>query len=471
MKKAFDENVSRARPRLRIGLFTEAVEAAAEALAAHAGGGGAVSEAESTPPPSAATVAPPAAMEQQPLRREVPDSHSVRHTEEIRPRVRAVEENGPPQPRAERISSLQAELQKVKALNLALSQDLEAARAQAEKATEEARIRMEESRRVSAEIQGRAQLLEVLERELSSIEAECDDEVGVKKDLRPRDRLAGLRRSLGKPAASLGNRKQLFLNLKGGTGKTSLSTSYAFRMAELGHSVLLVDLDSQGHATKCLGYDGEHFPRTLLDVLVRRTPLRDVVQRSLLPNLDFVPSNLAMGTVELSLMPLSGREYRLRNALKAIEGRYDLVVFDAPPSFGLLNLNALLACEDLFVPVLADFLSFHGLKLLFETVHGLEEDLGHVLEHVFIVINAFNATFKLATETAVALEEHYPEFLMSTIVRQCTKFAQASAEGLPVSLAYPESKGAHDIDALVAECWARIHRTATTRDGSTRRAS
>ena len=110
-----------------------------------------------------------------------------------------------------------------------------------------------------------------------------------------------------------------------------------------------------------------------------------------------------MSTIELALMPLAGREFKLRSALKElVEGEagtaYDFTVLDAPPSFGLLNLNALMAANDLVVPVLADFLSFHGLKLLFETVQSLEEDLQHVLDHIFIVINGFNASFKLAKE-------------------------------------------------------------------------
>ena len=293
----------------------------------------------------------------------------------------------------------------------------------------------------------------------------------LKKDEYTAEELWGLRGKLGKLPASMGHRKQLFLNFKGGTGKTSLSTSYVFRLAELGYSVLLVDLDSQGHATKCIGYEGEDFERTLLDVLVRKKPLAEVVQHTPVPNLDFIPSNLAMSTVDLSLMPMAGREFKLRNALKEIDDRYDFIVFDAPPSFGLLNLNALMACGDLFVPVLADFLSFHGLKLLFETVHSLEEDLNHVLEHIFIVINAYNATFKLAKEAVQALREHYPEFLLPTIVRQCTKFAQASSEGVPVFLADPNCKGAQDVDAMVTEALVRITRSAAQRAGSARRAS
>ncbi|MBX5481859.1 MAG: ParA family protein [Myxococcaceae bacterium] len=296
-------------------------------------------------------------------------------------------------------------------------------------------------------------------------------QAALKKDPYTAADLWELRGTLQKYPRPIGHRKQLFLNFKGGTGKTSLSSSYAYRLAELGYSVLLVDLDSQGHATKCLGFEGEDFDKTLLDVLVRKTPLTEVIQHTPLPNLDFIPSNLSMSTVDLSLMPMAGREFKLRNALREVEARYDVIVFDAPPSFGLLNLNALMATDDLFVPVLADFLSFHGLKLLFETVHSLEEDLDHMLANVFIVINAFNATFKLAKEAVEALREHYPEYLLPTVVRQCTKFAQASSEGVPVFVADPECKGAQDIEAMITEALERITRSPAREAGASRQVS
>jgi chromosome partitioning protein len=294
-----------------------------------------------------------------------------------------------------------------------------------------------------------AQLLKVEPRELANT---------LHKDSYTALDLLALRQQMRRRPPPLGPRRQLFLNFKGGTGKTSLSTSYAFRMAETGYRVLLLDLDSQGHATKCLGLDGESFEKTLLDVLVKKTPMAQVIVQSGMPQLDLVPSNLTMSTVDLALMPLSGREFKLRNALKEVEGQYDLTVLDAPPSFGLLNLNALMAADDLIVPVLADFLSFHGLKLLFETVQGLEEDLGHHLDHVFIVINAFNATFKLAKEAQEALQQHYGDYLCKTVVRQCTKFAQASSEGRPVFVADPESKGATDLQSLIDELMGELTR-------------
>ena len=278
----------------------------------------------------------------------------------------------------------------------------------------------------------------------------------LKKDIYSAEDLWDLRAKLNLYPTPVGPRKQLFLNFKGGTGKTSLSTSYAWRLAELGYGVLLVDLDSQGHATKCLGFEGEDFEKTLLYVLVKKAPISQVIQKSALPNLEFIPSNLRMSTVDLALMPMAGREFKLRNALKEVEAHYDFIIFDAPPSFGLLNLNALMAADDLIVPVLADFLSFHGLKLLFETVQSLEEDLGHVLDHVFIVVNAFNQTFKLSKEALEALKTHYPEFLMPQVIRQCTRFAQASSDGSPIFLFDRDSKGAADIQSLITEIVKRI---------------
>jgi chromosome partitioning protein len=280
-----------------------------------------------------------------------------------------------------------------------------------------------------------------------------------KDGLTPED-LAALREKLNRRPEPFPRRIQLFLNFKGGTGKTSLSSSYAFRLAERGFKVLMIDLDSQGHATKCLGQEGSSFKQTLFDVLIRKRSLSDVTVPTGMPGLSLVPANLAMSTIDLALMPLAGREFRLRNALKEVEGRFDFVVMDAPPSCGLLNLNALMAATDLVIPVLADFLSYDGLRLLFETIQGLEQDLSHQIEHIFIVVNAFNQTFKIAREALEALKTHYSDYLLDAVVRQCTKFAQASSEGCPIFGYDPGAKGAIDIEAMQTEILGRIRAAA-----------
>ena len=294
---------------------------------------------------------------------------------------------------------------------------------------------------------------------------QVESALGRKDGLGPED-LPVLREKLRRAPEPFPSRVQLFLHFKGGTGKTSLSSSYAYRLAERGYRVLMIDLDSQGHATKCLGKEGGSFERTLHDVLIRKVPLDDVTVKTGMPNLSLVPANLAMSTIDLALMPLAGREFRLRNALQGFGARYDFVVLDAPPSFGLLNLNALMAADDLIIPVLADFLSYDGLRLLFETIQGLEDDLSHQLENIFIVVNAFNQTFKIAREAVDALKTHYSDYLLTTVVRQCTKFAQASSEGCPIFGYDADSKGANDIDAVQEEILGRIRKAAKAAAGA-----
>ncbi|MEQ8278485.1 MAG: ParA family protein [Deltaproteobacteria bacterium] len=303
-----------------------------------------------------------------------------------------------------------------------------------------------------------AELLSMSVDELETLErVGVLSELGGPKETYPLGDLSRYRARLARQPARQPLRTQLFLNFKGGTGKTSLSVSYAQRLAELGHRVLLIDLDSQGHATKCVGYDGEEQDATLFEVLVKKVPMAEVRIETEIPELHLIPSNLRMATVDLSLMPMSNRENRLKRSLAAVQDEYEYVVLDAPPSFGLLNLNAIVAADDLIVPVLPDFLSFHGLKLLFETLDDIAEDLDHRLERVFIVINQFNPTTKIARAARDALAEHYPEYLLPEVVRQCTTFAQASSEGTPIFLFDPSSKGAADVQTMIDA----IHAPAT----------
>src|SRR5215208_4028062 len=105
-----------------------------------------------------------------------------------------------------------------------------------------------------------------------------------KEGFAPHD-LAALREKLKRRPEPFPPRIQLFLNFKGGTGKTSLSSSYAYRLAERGYRVLMIDLDSQGHATKCLGQEGEKAEQTLHDVLIRKVPLESVTVQTAMPGL------------------------------------------------------------------------------------------------------------------------------------------------------------------------------------------
>lgn len=246
-------------------------------------------------------------------------------------------------------------------------------------------------------------------------------------------------------------RKQLFLNFKGGTGKSSLSASYGFRLAQMGFRTLLIDLDPQGHLTQCLGLNSEAFPKTLFNSLVGKEESQNIIVKTDLPTLDIIPSNLNLSPIELSLFSMNSREFRLKRLLSNIELNYDVIVMDASPSIGLLNLNAILASNDLLIPVLADFLSYHGLKILFETLSTIEEDFSFVFENIFIFLNRYNESHRICRRSKKALETHYKKYLVKTVIRQDTKIAEATSLGKPIFLFAQSSKGAEDIQSLIDE--------------------
>jgi chromosome partitioning protein len=176
------------------------------------------------------------------------------------------------------------------------------------------------------------------------------------------------RQKLNIPSPFPTQRRQLFMNLKGGVGKSVLSYNYAYRVAKLGIKTLLIDLDAQAHLTTYAGLHPEKIKITLYNVLLEDMPVDMAIQHGSLPTLDIIPSNLTLSPLELSLFGRHAREYRLQRALQPIKDKYQLVVIDAPPNLSLLNVNAILSVQDLIVPVMADFFSYYFFRLLFESL-------------------------------------------------------------------------------------------------------
>ena len=291
---------------------------------------------------------------------------------------------------------------------------------------------------------------ELLEKEAKGVLPPAKRNSSQERYFKPED-VSKYRTYLGLPSPVQSIRKQLFLNFKGGTGKSTISASYGFRLAQMGVRTLLIDLDPQGHLTQCLGLNSQQFPKTLFSALVEKEEIDKVIVKTDLPTLDIIPSNLNLSPVELSLFSMNSREFRLRRLLSAVEKNYELIVMDASPSIGLLNLNAILASNDLIIPVLADFLSYHGLKILFETLSTIEEDFSFVFENIFIFLNRYNESHRICKRSKKALETHYEKYLLNAMIRQDTKIAEATSQGSPIFLFAQSSKGAADIQSLIDE--------------------
>lgn len=291
---------------------------------------------------------------------------------------------------------------------------------------------------------------ELLEKESQGIIPPAKRNSNHERYYKPED-VVKYRNYLGVSSPIKSIRKQLFLNFKGGTGKSSLSASYGFRLAQMGIRTLLIDLDPQGHLSQCLGLNNEEYPKTLFNGLIEKEEIEKIIVKTDLPTMDIIPSNLNLSPMELSLFSMNSREFRLKRLLSSIEKNYEVIVMDASPSIGLLNLNAILASNDLLIPVLADFLSYHGLKILFETLSTIEEDFSFVFENIFIFLNRYNESHRICKRSKKALETHYNKYLLNTVIRQDTKIAEATSQGTPIFLFAQSSKGAADIQSLIDE--------------------
>jgi chromosome partitioning protein len=291
---------------------------------------------------------------------------------------------------------------------------------------------------------------ELIEKEAEGVLPRAKRNARKERYYKPDDVIA-YRNHLGLPPIVKSMRKQLFLNFKGGTGKSSVSASYGFRLAQMGVKTLMIDLDPQGHLTQCLGLDSSQYPKTLFNALIEKEDLEQVIIKTDLSTLDIIPSNLNLSPIELSLFAMNSREFRLKRLISTVEKDYELIIMDASPSIGLLNLNAILASNDLLIPVLADFLSYHGLKILFETLSTIEEDFSFVFENIFIFLNRYNESHRICKRSKKALETHYNQYLLQTVIRQDTKIAEATSRGTPIFLFAQSSKGASDVQDLIEE--------------------
>src|ERR1035438_6932357 len=135
-------------------------------------------------------------------------------------------------------------------------------------------------------------------------------------------------------------------NQKGGVGKTTTTISLGAALAEAGKRVLVVDLDPQGNATTGLGVEGRQFERSVYDVLLNDIPMVDVVEPTGFNNLFVAPATLDLAGVEQELASVISRELRLKRALTSVEGDFDYIFIDCPPSLGLITINAFARSEE-----------------------------------------------------------------------------------------------------------------------------
>jgi chromosome partitioning protein len=220
-----------------------------------------------------------------------------------------------------------------------------------------------------------------------------------------------------------------FANQKGGVAKTTTTLNLGVALKELGHRVLVVDLDPQGNLTMSQGMNPDAIERSMFDVLVHRVPISDVISTV---EVDVAVASIDLAGAELALSAMIGRERALEKALVEIRDRYDFVLLDTPPSLGLLTINAFVAAQGVIVPVQCEYLSLRGLVQLENTLAMVRENLNPHVRVEGIVPTMYDGRTLHAREAIEILEEHFGDLVYATRIRKTVRYAEAPVKGSSV---------------------------------------
>jgi chromosome partitioning protein len=250
------------------------------------------------------------------------------------------------------------------------------------------------------------------------------------------------------PQEQLMARVIAFANQKGGVAKTTTTLNLGVALGELGHRVLLIDLDPQGNLTMSQGMNPDAIERSMFDVLVHRVPISDVVHTV---EVDIAVASIDLAGAELALSALIGRERALEKALVEVRDRYEFILIDTPPSLGLLTINAFVAATSVIVPVQCEYLSLRGLVQLENTLAMVRENLNPDVRIEGILPTMFDRRTLHSREAVEILEESFGELVYRTRIRKTVRYAEAPVKGVSVLKYDPSGTAAEAYRELAKE--------------------
>ncbi len=243
-------------------------------------------------------------------------------------------------------------------------------------------------------------------------------------------------------------------NQKGGVGKTTTAINLGAALGVLEKRVLIVDCDPQGNATRGIGVDANS--SHLYHVLSGESSPSEVVQKTEFAGLSVIPANRELVGVEVEFVGAEGWEHRLRKALRQLDGDFDFIFLDCPPSLGHLTVNSLVAADRILVPLQCEYFALEGISELVATVRRVQNHLNPSLDIGGIVLTMYDERTNLSRDVAQEARRFFGDKVFQTMIPRNIRLAEAPSHRVPIFQYDIKSRGAEAYLSMARELLQRI---------------
>ncbi len=241
------------------------------------------------------------------------------------------------------------------------------------------------------------------------------------------------------------------VNQKGGVGKTTTSINVGAFLANMGKSVLLVDLDPQANASAGLGINHKELELGIYHCLIGEARMPEIIRNTSIQGYRVAPSTPDLAGASVELVNADRREYRLADAIDEVKHGYDYIIIDCPPSLGLLTINGLIASDEVLIPVQAEYYALEGLGQLMNTIKLVKEHIKPELKILGTALTMFDKRNKLSTEVMHELYKFFPDKIFRSVIPRTVRLAEAPSFGQSILEYDPRSKASNAYQRLAKE--------------------